>query len=127
MRKLIYIFLPLLALLTGCSDPTPADILSMDEMAALMAEMQIAHAGVDLTVEQKDGKLKASQEINVAILDAQGVDRDLFFNSYEYYQQTPSLMDSIYIRVLADLESQVDSMLRLEGQNGVPPIDKSKE
>lgn len=127
MKKYIYILLLLPIAFCGCSNGAPGDVLSVDEMAEILAEMQVAHAGVDLTVEQKDGKLTETQELNVAILDAKNIDPDKFFYSYEYYQQTPRLMDSIYVRILADLEVQVDSLLKVESAGNYPVVEKSKE
>lgn len=125
-RKTIILF-ALLSLLMGCSESAPTEVLDFDQMAEILAEMQVVHAGVDLTLEQKDGKLSATQEYNAAILEAQQVEGETFYESYEYYQEHPELMDSVYVRVLKILEAQVDSLLRVEEAGNFPAIEKMKE
>jgi hypothetical protein len=105
VRKLITIAFPLAValLLASCGDGRPSGILSESEIVPVLKDLHIGYAGIDLTIP--DAKLREPRyaEINQVVFDKHKVDEKVFFESYEYYQQNPRLMDTIYNAVINSL------------------------
>ncbi|MEM7040834.1 MAG: DUF4296 domain-containing protein [Bacteroidota bacterium] len=99
----------LLSLLMGlslqsCGDESrPDSLMSETEMVPVLKDLQIAYAGVDQTVRNPKQRPRKYQEMNELIMEKHGINKDLFFESYVWYQEHPALMDSLYQEVITAL------------------------
>ena len=102
----------------GAQEKDP-NLLSEVEMVPILADMQIAYAGVDNTV--RNPKLRATkyEEMNQLVLKKHNMDRDKFYSSYEYYQSQPVLMDTIYQQIIVALNAEM-SKVQAERRNSTP-------
>lgn len=107
MRKIRCIGLLMIAFLavfSSCGEnEEPSGLLTEEQMVPLLKDMQIAYAGVDNTVRNPGSRPARYREMNKLILVKHGVDRDQFYDSYEYYERHPVKMDTIYQRVITQL------------------------
>lgn len=121
VRKVLATALPLMVvlLLAACGDGVPSGVLSQEEMVPVLRDLHIAYAGVDLTTP--DAKLREGKyaELNHVVLDKYHLDEKVFYESYEYYQHNPTLMDTIYNEVINALNLEL-APLGGEGKTGKP-------
>lgn len=94
--------------LIGCSgEEVPADVLSVREMVPVMKDMQIAYAGIDVTVQKPNQRQAKYDEMNRLVLEKYGIEKDRFFSSFQYYQEKPIMMDSIYMKIIEELSAEI--------------------
>ena len=106
--RLFLLSLLLTFALAACSgEDVPPDVLSVREMVPVMKDMQIAYAGVDVTVQKPDQRQAKYDEMNRLVLDKYGIEKDRFFSSYQYYQERPVLMDSSYMKIIEELSTEI--------------------
>lgn len=110
IRSLL-IALCLCAGLAACSDDErPAYLLPTEKIVPILKEMQIAYAGIDVTEQNEEARKKKYAEMNALILDRFGVNADTFYLSYEFYQNHPEILDTIYMRVIEELNLEMMPM-----------------
>jgi hypothetical protein len=121
VRILLTTALLFVMLISACGkDAVPAGVLPEEEMAPLLCDMQIAYAGVDQTVQNPRDRNKKYEEMNQAILKKHGYAREEFYTSYQWYQERPSVMDSLFQQVIRLLEKEMDAVQQ-QGQNPAAP------
>lgn len=81
--------------------------MSEEQIVPILKDMQIAYAGVDQTIKNPRHRPKKYQEMNRMILDKHGIEKARFYDSYSWYQQRPMLMDTIYQRVITELNVEI--------------------
>lgn len=96
-----------LLLVTACGESKPAHIMPEAEMVPIVKDLQIAYAGVDATIRNPANRPVKYQEMNSQILQKYKVDKDRFYESFNYYQERPALMDSIYQKVITQLNVDI--------------------
>ncbi len=108
-------------LVTACGKETaPSGILSDEEMAPVLSDMQIAYAGIDHTIPNPREHNKRYDEMNQAILKKHGVEKEKFYESYQWYQARPEAMDSLFQQVLRILEKEMQD-IQVQGQGAAAP------
>lgn len=101
-------------ILFRCNPPqntTPPGILSPVEMTKILVDIHIAETAVQFNY-QNPKKLTAEQlmsDFQNHLLNYNGVDKDKFFKSYQYYTQNIEKADEIYLAV-------IDSLARMEAK-----------
>jgi Domain of unknown function (DUF4296) len=95
------------ALVACGADDRPDFLMPQEKIVPILKEMQIAYAGIDITVHDEALKQKQYSEMNALILDRFNVNADTFFLSYDYYQSHPEILDSIYMRVIEELNLEM--------------------
>jgi hypothetical protein len=98
------------ALLAACGSDKPDGLLTEDEMVPVLKDLHIAYAGVDLTVSDLKERSARYAEVNQMVLSKYNLDQQQFDNSYDYYQHNPYLMDTIYIKVIDELNMELAQM-----------------
>lgn len=89
--------------------PEPTPKLSRTQMAEIIADIQIAEAGIqlqNLPFDSMNGSYAAYYEF---IYKKHNIDSSVFQNNYQYYLGNPVEMDSVYqevITILTTLESE---------------------
>ncbi|MEM7370707.1 MAG: DUF4296 domain-containing protein [Bacteroidota bacterium] len=103
-------------------------ILDREKMTTVLLEYHLA----DAIVDNKGGPLVQRnihrEEIMDEILDKEGVNREIFYKSYQYYLIMPAQFDSIYVDILDRLQVLQDSIQAPAMLNRTPPrIDTTKK
>ncbi|MCB9235926.1 MAG: DUF4296 domain-containing protein [Bacteroidia bacterium] len=101
--KILSITFFLALALFACGEEKPDFLLPEDTMVMVLKDMHIAHAGVDLTVQKVKKRPAKYRDFNRLILDEHHVNRDTFWETYKYYQYHPLMMDSLYVRIIEEL------------------------
>ena len=112
-----FLFSLFVATLAGCAEKRPAWVMSEDKIVPILKDMQIAYAGVDVTVSGDKNRQKKYAEMNALILDKYGVKPDSFYKSYQYYQDRPELLDQVYMTVIEKINLDI---IPLEEKNRRP-------
>jgi hypothetical protein len=109
-------------LLAACSkEQAPAGILPEEEMAPLLCDMQIAYAGIDHTIPNPRDRNKKYDEMNQAILKKHGYAKEEFYKSYQWYQERPEIMDSLFQQVIRLLEKEMEAVQGPAAPPTMPP------
>lgn len=93
--------------LLACGSDRPEGLLSEEEMIPIVKDLQIAYAGVDASIRNPKNRPEKYQEMNALILEKHKVKKDVFYASFEYYQEHPALMDTIYQHVINELSVDI--------------------
>lgn len=99
MKRLTGFFI--IILVASCSDRSsvPGDIIPLDSMTLIMKDIIIANE-YSLTNIQKDStkkdKILANQQLLDGVLKIHHVTRELFQNSYRFYESRPDINKTIF-------------------------------
>lgn len=110
-KKILTGLLVLLALSCRQGDSLPGDLVPMEQMSSILADLQIAEATVArMNLKSYDSAKVAFQYKQEQILGDYSVDSSLYNKSYEAYARYPDYMEVIYTDVLKILETKTDSV-----------------
>lgn len=110
----------LVLLVFGCnrSDGLPEGIIPAEQMATIIADLQVAEATVArLNLQSYDSSKVAFQYLQQQTLEKYGVDSINYRKSFEAYARRPGIMEEIYTDVLEILEAKSDSALLNDRMN----------
>lgn len=94
------------------TDKTPK--VSQTEMEYILTEVHLADAVVDHLGGHLIHRNIRRDDIIDEILSTQDINREDFYDSYQYYLQHPVELDSIYTHILLQLQVLQDSMNNME-------------
>lgn len=98
----------MMLLIHGCgAEELPKALISEDDIIPVLKDLQIAYAGVDQTVRNPKHRPAKYQEMNELVLQKYEMDNGEFFDSYKWYQSHPEILDSIYQRVITELNIEI--------------------
>jgi len=106
-RLLIWTIALLPFFLVACEEEQPGWVMSEEEMVPVIKDLHLAYAGVDVTIRNPKNRPMKYQEMNELVIEKHNLDRQKFYDSYEYYQNEPALMDSIYQKVVNELNEEL--------------------
>lgn len=111
---LLWIMVTCLLLLVGACKENKQTYLPEDKMLEILRELHLA----DVMAEAHGGGLGWRHAIRNEhydeILDNFEVDRPEFYRSYVHYLNNPERMDSIYVRMVKDIEARMDITRQIE-------------
>jgi len=99
-------FLLMCAIACERSSP-PEELISVDEMIVILKEYHMGEGSIGqmrLSGEQRD---TMRIQLYDKVLEKYEMDRETFYSSYEYYLTQPTLMDTIYTRIIDQLNKQL--------------------
>lgn len=108
MKKL-FLFCFIAMLLQACKEPlpeVPADVIAMDKMKLILADIHIADAVAETKAQGGGNENLLTQEYYAQIFKNRGITREEFNRSYTFYQHTPVLIDKLYEDVLTELSTR---------------------
>ena len=82
----------------------PADLLSQDQIVAILVDLELAKAMVAHYTDDEDTARQLLQKNVLLICQSHGIDVDVLQNSYQYYLAHLATMQEIYILVTKQLE-----------------------
>ena len=107
MKNIFSIFL--LGLLFSCTSiensevDVPANILSEEKMAKVMADVHLLEAALNIGSYSKDNLILNNVNPTSDILKKNGVTKAQFDESFQFYTEYPQLLVKVYQLVLNDL------------------------
>lgn len=107
--KKVFLFCFIAALLQACKPELPeipADVMPMDKMKVILADIHIADVVAETKAQGGANERDLSQQYYVQIFKQRGITLDEFNHSYAFYQGTPVLMDKLYDEVLTELSTR---------------------
>jgi hypothetical protein len=110
-----------LAVLASCGqqdDKTPKNLLPEQKMVQILADVHIAESRIENRVVYPDTAMMLYTREQQRILEAHGVEEQLFRDTYRYYLNDIKKMDRLY-EVILDTLSVREAKLRAGGE--APP------
>ena len=115
-------------LFVACSDRTkitiPDNILSKEKMAAVMVDMHLLEASMNMAGgnPNKIDLAGSSVALNMDVLKKNNITKKQFDESFTFYSNNPQLLSEVYQLVLTEL-----SKMQAEVAKSLPAIDKVKK
>lgn len=106
-------------------DGTPVAVLPEDTFVLVLKDMHIVQAGVDHTVDNPKERTEEYRQYNKLVLDRMNIAPDRFYASYKHYQRQPEVLDSIYVRVIEQLNVEISGYQKGGNPNFQPPAGGS--
>ena len=114
-------FAPIIFLLfVSCSQPTeeiPGNILSVEQMTAIMVDIQLIEGGVVIMKYNKDKDHNEILDYYRSLYQAHQINKPLFDKSLKYYCERPDLFVQIYDGViiqLSEIQAEVENKAESE-------------
>ena len=107
--RLLFPFLILTALLTGCQDEpkVPEGTLSEAKMTQILTDMHLLEARVGrLGMTSLDSSTIVTEYLKQKIFKKYGTDSAAYNRSYQFYSTNPVFMERIYTDVVKKLETR---------------------
>jgi hypothetical protein len=118
-RNVLLIYVAIVLIVTACSSEAGSpDVLTQEQMVPVLADLEIAYAGVDYTVKDPRLRVKKYQEMNAIVLKKHGMDSEVFYSSYQWYESNPALLDTIFKQVVGQLNADLANLE--QGVNAQP-------
>ncbi len=109
-KNLASVLILLMALLIySCSAPKviiPKDILSKENMVAILTDIHLAESAVTLKFTNKDTSMYQAAEYTDFICKNHKTTKEQFNKSYDFYISHPELLNKIYDDVLTELSKK---------------------
>ncbi len=106
IHKLWFVTLLTIFCFAGCIDLKPEEeIIPLDEMTALLFDYHVAYTHGDKVMRDFRMREIYVHELIDGILKQRGLSREDFYRSYEYYVAHPILLDTIYSRIMVDMQA----------------------
>lgn len=107
LRRIWIVWMCFMCMAIACKEKE-APYISEERMLNILRELHLA----DVLAEAHGGGLgwrhAVRNEHYDEILDNFGLSRPEFYRSYVYYLNNPEIMDSIYVRMVQDIENRMD-------------------
>jgi hypothetical protein len=97
----------LLALASGCKKKE-APFLSEKEMVEVLRELHLADVLAEANGKSLGWRHAVRSEYYDEVLENFGISRPEFYRSYTHYLDNPETMDSIYVRMIRDIEDRME-------------------
>lgn len=113
MKKIIILlFFPLIVSCNQAKEEVPNNILSVEQMTAIMVDIQLIEGGVAIMKFNKDKNREEIIKYYGSLYKAHEIDKPLFDKSLEYYCKRPELFVDIYdgvINKLSEIQAEVEN------------------
>ncbi|MEZ4827066.1 MAG: DUF4296 domain-containing protein [Bacteroidia bacterium] len=94
----------------GCAEnEMPEGILSEQKMQAVLADIHVMEGAGDANIRQIIARKNFREDMHDEIMKKNGISRDQFFKSYEYYINHPAQLDSIYYRMIKEYDAKMEN------------------
>jgi hypothetical protein len=107
MKKLVpFCLLFLLFSCTAIEDQEaaiPADVLPKEQMARVMTDIHLLEASLSVGTYAKDNVMMQNIKPSTDILKKNGITKETYDLSFDFYSRNPNLLTEVYQLVLNDL------------------------
>jgi hypothetical protein len=102
--RLLFTFLILMSLLTGCKDE-PAGTIPEAKMAKILTDMHLLEAKIGrLGLTSLDSSAIVAEHLKLKIFKKYSTDSATYNRSYQFYSTNPLFLERIYGDVVKELE-----------------------
>lgn len=105
-----YLFASICLLFFACSAPdfnaVPADVIPKEKMVSILYDMHLAEGVVHIYPSQGDSNARRALGYYDLIYKKHGTSKEEFTKSYDFYVTHPVLMDSVYTRMIEQLNEK---------------------
>ena len=98
------------SLLGACQQGASTPQMSPKQMAQVLKDIHLADGWVDQEGGSLDRRNDIRDELYDEILDQYGLNRQTFYQDYQYYINHPLELDTIYLQITAELEDQLETL-----------------
>lgn len=106
MKLVIYLIVCGL-LACACSKSEESELLPIDTMVFLLQNLHVAKAKIDGDNSFVKNRVTEREILFSSVLKNAGIEQAVFANSYDYYMDHPVMLDTIYVRVIRELNEQM--------------------
>jgi hypothetical protein len=102
-----------LVLLVGCKEElpkVPVEIISMDSMTLIMADIHIADALAETKAQGGENEKELSQKYYEKIFSSHHISKEDYTKSFQYYEHNPVLLNKMYDDVLNTLSKREEEI-----------------
>lgn len=85
------------------TEKTPETILSEEEMIAILTDINIMEAAINLKIRDEGVKAAQDSSLYFNIYEAHQITKEKFDESMKYYSAQPNVFSNIYAEVLNEL------------------------
>lgn len=116
MKNMIFIYTSIIILiLSSCvHQEKPQPVIPEDKLVHILKDIMIIEAGVNRAFDPKINKDSLASPYYQAVYKKYGVTFGQFNYSYKQYQKHPEYMDSLFVKVLDQLQIE---QVQLEAKN----------
>lgn len=108
LRGTIIGVMTILLMLHACSDDNYRPEVDQETMTEILTQIHLADGWVDLKGGSLTRRKDMRNDLYDEILDQYDLDRETFYRSYQYYTDRPFVLDSMYAKIVADLEEELE-------------------
>ncbi len=104
-----YIFYALLISLSSCKPEyreVPADIIPMDKMALILADVHLADAVAEFEAQKGGNEMNLSLANYDQIFKNNNITRQDYIKSHLFYEENPKLLNKIYDDVVVEMSKR---------------------
>lgn len=106
MKHFIPLFFLVLAACKSDMPSMPSDVLPIDKMKVILADMQIADAVAETKVQGGANEAVLTQEYYSRIYQLHHVTQEDFTKSMKFYEQHPEWLNKLYEEILTELSKR---------------------
>jgi len=100
-------------LLTACKSEfpdVPKDVIAMDKMEVILADMHIADAVAETKAQVGMSEKILIQEYHEQIFNNHSITRAEFLKSYKFYESNPKLLNKMYDDILDKMSKREEAV-----------------
>ena len=105
--RIVFLYVLTCLLLVSCTADTqvaiPDSVLPQDKMVAVMVDVHLLEATMNLNVFNVDRTVAEEPAPGFDVLKKNGITKQQFDESYNFYSQHPALLNDVYEMVLNEL------------------------
>ena len=107
-------FIPaLIIFLAACKQElpsVPSDVIPMQKIEAILADMHIADAVAETKAQMGMNEKLLTEEYHEQIFKNHGVTREEFLKSYKFYEANPKLLNKMYDDILDQMSKREEGV-----------------
>ncbi len=108
-RTILCLFIFLSACKSELPD-VPKDIIPMDKMEVILADMHITDAVAETKAQLGMNEKLLTEEYHVQVFKNHGVTREEFLKSYKFYEANPKLLNRMYDNILQAMSKREEAV-----------------
>jgi len=93
---------------------TPSYVIGRDTMVQMLAEIHLLESSMGIRIFDEKKIAEGRNLIKTKIYKQYGVSKERFFKSYDYYTQSSTTIDTIYMDVITEISKRQAEQLNIK-------------
>lgn len=110
MKRIIPLLFILLSACKSELPDVPRDVIAMDKMENILADMHITDAVAETKAQLGMNEKTLSEEYHEQIFKNHEITRAEFLKSYKFYEANPKLLNKMYDDILNDMSKREETV-----------------